>query len=180
MNLIKNKKFLLFTFGSIALYVIYLLVVFNFTKTPTLPVHDTVFGDIVLEKTREEEVVKNLGKPEYVDTKLSNKGLYYKSSENYIYNVAYSKNSTLVATKEIVVSPYSIKDFGAPDFQLFNDYSSNLFWNVYLSKGVALQNGDGMVFAIVRFKPQSKNTFMSKIAPLFDMTVSSKTIPEPE
>jgi hypothetical protein len=181
MNLINNKKFVLFVLASLALFVLYLLVVFRLTNTASQNMsQNSPFEKITPGNTKEETVVENLGKPEYADTKLNNNGSYYQSAEKYVFNDVYSKGSVVVATKEIEPSPYPVRDFGNPDFKLYNDYSSNLFWYIYLSRGVALQVGDGLVYAQVKFKPQDKNNFISKIAPLFNMTLTSRNNSETE
>ncbi|MBI3985272.1 MAG: hypothetical protein HY344_05060 [Candidatus Levybacteria bacterium] len=201
MNITRNKRFALLVGICLVFFVIFLSSLFltggektKEEKPQTArPVVDTrgnivgsKFNQVIPGKTTGDELINQEGAPEEseIDRGLE-KLLFFDRDE--LYNYAWEKDGVVVVTKENLFENSKADDFitmfGNPNIKLYHMYSEDLMWYIFLPKGIGIQvsQSDNQVTGLVRFQPQSRESFIINVAPLVGMTTQKEDlIAEPE
>ncbi len=202
MNTTRAKKFTIFVFVCLVFLVIFLIAIFlpdttkdtNKTPTPTPKavldnggnVMGSKFNEVIPGQTTQQELFNQQGSPEISETE-KNLDKFLFTDRNDLYNYTWAKDGVVLFTQENLFENSKANDFisvfGNPNLKLYHNYSDNLMWYIFLSKGIGIQvsQSDNQVTGMVRFKQQSRESFLLNVAPLTGMTVQKEEImPEPE
>lgn len=202
MNITRAKKFAIFVFVCLLFLVIFLSAIFlpNTTKdlgkapTPTPRaildnggnIIGSKFNEIIPGQTTQQELFNQQGSPEISEAE-KNLDKFLFTDKDRLYNYAWAKDGVVLFTKENLFENSRANDFinvfGNPNLRLYHNYSENLMWYIFLLKGIGIQvsQSDDQVTGLVRFRQQSRESFLLNVAPLAGMTVQKEEImPEPE
>lgn len=202
MNTTRVKKFTIFVFICLAFLVVFLGAIFlpkksqepgqKPTPTPRTVINrageiiGSKFNYIIPGKTSQEELLNKEGSPEISETdKDLDKFIFNDRDDQYKY--AWAKEKIILVTRESLFENSRANDFinvfGNPNLRLYHNFSENLMWYIFLSKGIGIQvsQSDDQVTGLVRFRQQSRESFLLNVAPLAGMTVQKEgIIVEPE
>ncbi len=202
MNITRAKKFTIFVFVCFVFLVIFLIAIFlpdttkdaNKTPTPTPKavldnggnIMGSKFNEVIPGQTTQQEMFNQEGSPEISETE-KNLDKFLFTDKNGLYNYAWAKDGVVLFTQENLFENSKANDFintfGNPNLKLYHNYSDNLMWYIFLSKGIGIQvsQSDDQVTGLVRFRQQSRESFLLNVAPPVGMTVQKEgIIAEPE
>lgn len=185
----KNKKLIIFITVCAGSFLAYIWFVFYGLNSLSgglakKVIKQGVFNTVNPQKTTVRDLEKKFGKPAGKEIVGDTGTLYYDSKQKYQYEYVWTKNGSVIATKERVPQDtkkeYFTKDLGPSDITLYDKDIIPATWLVFLDNGVAIRIADDTVYVLVRFAPQSKESFLNNIAPVAGMTTEKlKPIPEP-
>lgn len=174
-----NKKIVTFVAVCIAGFLVYLWFVFYgvnslFGGLANRVIEQGVFNKVAPDQTTTKDLEDIYGKPAGKETVDNTETLFFDSAQKYQYEYAWVQNGKVVATKERVPSgtkkDYFARDLGQADITLYDKDIIPATWLVFLDNGVAIRVSDGIVYVLVRFAPQSKESFLNSVAPVVGMT----------
>jgi len=130
------------------------------------------------------KTIEQINGPAISSTKSGNKTyLYYQTPSADYQNTVALKNGVLSYSLENVFGDYRgvysdyTAAYGQPDLTLYNKNSTDFQWFIFLKQGLGLEVGGNDIAQILYFIPQSKNSFISNLAPELNLVESE---PQPQ